>query len=86
MAALSLAGLAAAGLAAVAAMVHTKGRHARIIGGLRLPADGFGPLSRSVNHAKIDAQGEGRGPAKEAGRRRPPTLPVSRPSSLESED
>eukprot|EP00903_Cladosiphon_okamuranus_P012833 g11992.t1 len=86
-AALSLASLAVAGLAAFAAMVHAKGRHVRIIGGLRRPAEGFGPLSRSVRHdIIIDVQGEGGGPGKEAGGFRRPTLPVSRPPFTESGD
>jgi len=45
--ALSLAALAAVGLAALAIMVHAKGRHVRIIGGLGQPIDGFGQLSKS---------------------------------------
>eukprot|EP00752_Nemacystus_decipiens_P011511 g10221.t1 len=89
-AALSLAALAAAGLSTLAGMVHAKGRHVRIIGGLRQPADGFGPLSRSVRHdIKI---GVVRGEEGGAGGQRtgdiddrPPTLPVSRPPSTESQ-
>lgn len=46
--ALSLAALAAVGLAALAIMVHAKGRHVRIIGGLGQPIDCFGQLSKST--------------------------------------
>lgn len=96
MGALSLAALAAAGVSALAGMVHAKGRHVRIIGGLRLrqpAADGFGPLSRSLHYDDVkidhvhhgqedDTDKEEAGGVVDGG---PPTLSASRPSSMESE-
>ena len=89
MGALSLAALAAAGLSALAGMVHAKGRHVRIIGGLRQPAHGLGPLCRSIIHhdVKIDVRSEGdtadrTDPGNSDG---PPTLSASLPPSMESE-